>query len=252
MRPSALPAIAVEYRLLDEAPWPAQLEDACSAINFVREHAEDYGIDTERIVLQGHSAGGHIALLAGTKCGAAAVVAYYPTVGFHAAGPRPPVVTTPSGARRPSIPQADDGTVPSYQLFADGASDEEVFAASPIRQVSSASPPTLLLHGGADWLVKPFSTVLLYERLVELGVACDLHIYSGQAHEFDLAPSLLEITSREVAAFIRRTVSAVDYFSDEARTFNPMFSIQVSQPGRPPATRPQVAAAPRTARRYQP
>lgn len=215
---------AVEYRLLDEAPWPAQLEDACSAISFVRDRAEDYGVSRDRIVIQGHSAGGQIALLAGTKCNAAAVIAYYPPIGFHVAVPPPPAAGALGEAVRPSIAQADDGTVPSYTLFGEGTSDEEIIAASPIHQVSADSPPTLLLHGGADWLLKPFSSVVLYERLVNLGVACDLHLYSGQVHEFDLAPALLDITAREVALFIRRTVSATEKFNEEARTFNPMFS----------------------------
>ena len=96
-------AVAVEYRLTGEAPWPAQLHDVKRAIRHVRANANALGVDPDRIVLQGHSAGAHLALLAagtaddpawdppgseyGTgagapgdevSCAVAAVVAFYP------------------------------------------------------------------------------------------------------------------------------------------------------------------------------
>ncbi|GHO71702.1 hypothetical protein KSC_105940 [Ktedonobacter sp. SOSP1-52] len=51
---------AVEYRLVQEAPWPAQLHDVKAAIRWTRAHAEALGIDAHRIVLQGYSAGAHL------------------------------------------------------------------------------------------------------------------------------------------------------------------------------------------------
>jgi acetyl esterase/lipase len=57
-------AIAAEYRLLGEAPWPAQLNDVWDAIAWTRARAGELDIDAEKIALQGFSAGGHLALLA--------------------------------------------------------------------------------------------------------------------------------------------------------------------------------------------
>lgn len=51
-------AINVEYRLADEAPWPGGARDVAQAIAWVREHADELQIDTSRIFLIGHSAGG--------------------------------------------------------------------------------------------------------------------------------------------------------------------------------------------------
>lgn len=216
-------AFAAEYRLLDEAPWPAQIDDACAAVSFVQDQAKEFDVEPDRVVVQGHSAGGHLALLAGTRCRVAAVVAYYPTIGFHAPT-TPSEAAPPSDSGRPTIPQAADGTVPGDRLLGEHPSEEELRAASPIQQVNADSPPTLILHGGADWLIKPFSSVLLYQRLAELGVDCDLHIYAGQSHEFDLAPSMLDVTARETALFIRRNVSAVEASLEEALSFNPTFA----------------------------
>ena len=57
-------ALAAEYRLLGEAPWPAQIEDVKASIRWVRANADQLGIDPNKIALQGFSAGGHLSLLA--------------------------------------------------------------------------------------------------------------------------------------------------------------------------------------------
>ncbi|MGI9243658.1 MAG: alpha/beta hydrolase fold domain-containing protein, partial [Verrucomicrobiales bacterium] len=56
----------VSYRFTDVAAWPAQLEDVQAALAWVVEHADEYGIDPERIAVLGGSAGGHLSLMLGT------------------------------------------------------------------------------------------------------------------------------------------------------------------------------------------
>src|SRR6185436_9205212 len=71
----------VQYRLSGVAKWPAQLEDARTAIQWVRDCAGDYHVDPHQIALLGRSAGGHIALMAAFRADAAtqvqAVMAFY-------------------------------------------------------------------------------------------------------------------------------------------------------------------------------
>ena len=57
--------VNVEYRMARVAPAPAAVEDATCALRFVVQRAEDYGIDTTRIVVSGESAGGPLALAVG-------------------------------------------------------------------------------------------------------------------------------------------------------------------------------------------
>ena len=67
---------AVDYRLSGEARFPAPLEDVRAAVDWVRDHAADYGLDPGRVFLWGDSAGGHLALLAAlTGSAVGAVVA---------------------------------------------------------------------------------------------------------------------------------------------------------------------------------
>ena len=54
----------VNYRLAQEAPFPAAVEDAKAAVRFLKARAEEYGIDPERVVMWGESAGGYIASMA--------------------------------------------------------------------------------------------------------------------------------------------------------------------------------------------
>ena len=50
----------VEYRLARTAPAPAALADCLCALRFVASRAQNYGIDTQRLVISGESAGGHL------------------------------------------------------------------------------------------------------------------------------------------------------------------------------------------------
>lgn len=57
---------SIDYRLNSEAKFPAQIFDVKGAIRFLRAHADEYGIDSERIAIAGTSAGAHLATLLAT------------------------------------------------------------------------------------------------------------------------------------------------------------------------------------------
>ena len=62
---AGLAVATIDYRHALEAPFPAQLQDAKAAVRYLRAHADELGISTERIGVMGESAGGHIAALVG-------------------------------------------------------------------------------------------------------------------------------------------------------------------------------------------
>jgi len=64
---------SVEYRLSGEAPFPAAIQDIKAAIRWLRASAPQYGIDPAARGRLGGSAGGQLAALAATSCGAAAL-----------------------------------------------------------------------------------------------------------------------------------------------------------------------------------
>ena len=59
-------AMTVDYRLVGASPAPAAYQDVQTAIRWVHAHADEYGIDPDRIYLIGNSSGGHLVALAAT------------------------------------------------------------------------------------------------------------------------------------------------------------------------------------------
>lgn len=55
----------VEYRPSEIAPFPAQMQDAKTAVRFLKKHCEEYHIDVDHMAIAGDSSGGHTALMAG-------------------------------------------------------------------------------------------------------------------------------------------------------------------------------------------
>ena len=174
--------VACEYRLAQEAAWPAQIHDVKTALRWMRAQAGALGIDAARIAAWGHSAGGHLALFAagtqneaayeggGGSAGAgtdvAAAVAYY----------------APAALER----SADGGWDSAEALLGGNATDEAMRAASPIGRAGAAFPPTLLIHGADDETVPAEQSVRMHEALARAGATSELHVRAGLPHSFDL------------------------------------------------------------------
>lgn len=61
---AGLACATIDYRLAGEAIWPAQRDDVNAAIDSIAAHADQYGIDADRVGIWGESAGAHLALMA--------------------------------------------------------------------------------------------------------------------------------------------------------------------------------------------
>lgn len=74
----------IQYRLSGQYKWPAQLEDAQAALEWVHNHAAEYNVNTKQIALLGRSAGAHIALMTAMHADEAhkvqAVISFYAPV----------------------------------------------------------------------------------------------------------------------------------------------------------------------------
>jgi acetyl esterase/lipase len=216
-------ALAVQYRLLGIAAWPAQLDDAVAACHWARTNADALDIDPAALVVQGHSAGAQMALLTGaldSSMRPAAIVAYYPAIGFHPST-LPELPGDPDTPRLPSLPLDLDelGRVPSWMLFPAGASPADLSAASPIDLLHQDFPPTIVFHATADRLFDVRSSVALHQRLHALGVSAELHLYADRDHGFDRAPSMTRATVAATTSFLERMVTHREDNAAEAREF---------------------------------
>ena len=159
-------AISAEYRIKSKhGTTPIQaMEDAKSAIRFVRKNSKSYSINSQRIAAAGGSAGGHLAAVTanidlfdnvnedlGISSKPNLLVLYNPVIDF--------------GSRK--------------WLWIDNPSD-----ASPVHNISKGSPPTIILTGTKDKIV-PVETIMNYKKIMEsVGSRCDVILYDGAEHAF--------------------------------------------------------------------
>jgi acetyl esterase/lipase len=223
-----LTCVPVQYRLLTGAAWPAPLEDVRAAVRWVRAHVDELEVEPDRIVLYGESSGGHLALLAAATAAApehagaeiAAVVSFYAPTEFRAGPVGPPM----------SLDGEVEPTLGAYHLLERDADEADARAVSPLAAVSAACPPTLLFHGGADTIIDPGMSERLYAALTAAGVPCDLHLFSGQIHHFDDAPSFSAIVDATIAQFLDRTVADPEGYGREQREHNHFLQLVLAQP----------------------
>ncbi len=154
---------SVDYRLAPRWPFPAASQDVADALTFLKTHGAELGMDPGRIVVLGRSAGGHLALLL-------AYTAHDPAirgvVSFY--GP----TDLPYGYEHPADPRVFDSSAALTRVMGGRLSARRgaYEAASPIRFVTGASPPTLLIHGTPDELVDIEQARRLDRRLRDAGV----------------------------------------------------------------------------------
>jgi acetyl esterase/lipase len=151
------------YRLAPQAKFPSAVEDTRAAIAFLRNRADKLKIDPTRIVLLGRSAGGQIALTVAYSVNdpwvSGVISLYAPTdLNYSWDNPGNPLVMNTASILRDYLGGSPTEAPANYSQ------------ASPIRLVTSNSPPTLLLHGGRDELVSVQQSIRLSKRLEELGV----------------------------------------------------------------------------------
>jgi len=162
-------AISAEYRVKSRHGTSPQVcvQDGKSAIRWVRAHAEELGIDPEKLVAGGGSAGGHVAA-------ATATVAKFNEEG--------------EDVSISCRPQALVLFNPVYDNSAEGYGYDRVQAYwkdfSPMHNIDENTPPTIVFLGSQDKLI-PTTTAEKYKKLMEAkGGRCDLHIYEGEGHGF--------------------------------------------------------------------
>jgi acetyl esterase/lipase len=188
---------AISYRLAPQHRWPAQREDVLAAVAYLKANAGTLGMDANRLILVGRSAGGQIAqVLAYTAndpaiCGLVALYAPSDLEFGYAHAEEDDAIRSPTLMRR----------------FLGGPPDaakENYASASALSFVTAAAPPTLLLHGQLDALVWHRHSERLATRLAESGVQ---HLlvslpWASHAFEFNLHGPGGQLTTYAVEWFL--------------------------------------------------
>ena len=183
----------VNYRLSPVVALPEQVVDLKRAVAWIREHADEYGIDPDFICVTGGSAGGHLSALMALTAGDeryqpgfesadttfAAAVPFYGIYDF-----------TPEG-RFGHNPRVYSWFLEPFVVKAFVADEPEVYRdLSPLHQVNADAPPFLVVHGDKDVLAPVEDARVFAERLRQ--VSREPVAYAemqGAQHAFEIFPS---------------------------------------------------------------
>lgn len=170
---------SVSYSLSSEATWPAQAHEVKAAVRWLRSESPQLGLDPERFVAWGLSAGAQLAAIVGLTAdrelegrlppvgpssGVQGVISWY--------GP-----ADLAGMGRNSILDHDDPCSPESLLLGGPVRlrHDEALSASPVHHVGDrGAPPFLLVHGSADPIVPYRQSEILHRALLRAGVPSEL------------------------------------------------------------------------------
>ncbi len=176
--------VNVEYRMSGTAPAPAAVEDARCALRWVYRNAKQFHLDTSRIIVTGHSAGGHLALMAGMlqdsdglddDCPADDTIDVPMTVSA--------VIDWYGPTDLWDLIQGTDRKTYAVAWFA-GLTDKaaEAKRMSPLTYVHPALPPILILQGDQDPTVPYTESVHLHALLDAAHQPNELYTVPGGTH----------------------------------------------------------------------
>jgi acetyl esterase/lipase len=177
---------SLDFRLLPEHPWPAQIEDPIAALRWLRQVSGKYGYDASRSAAMGGSSGGHVVALWGTlplpaEDKVKAVVDLY--------GPTD-LLTMPPNVLSEKRTRADLAKANGALLLGGVVMDqpEKARAVSALHQVSKDDASFLIMHGMDDPGVPVDQSERLHAALKAAGVESTLKLIPGAGHggkEFD-------------------------------------------------------------------
>lgn len=170
-------AVVLKYRLGPRYRHPAPLQDVQRAVRYTRAHADEIGIDADRVGVMGFSAGGHLASTISThfdaghpdsgdpiereSCRPDFAVLAYPVISF-----------TADFSHRGS----------ARNLLGEDPDPELLQSLSNETQVTAETPPTFLFHTSEDKGVPVQNSLAYFQALIEHDVPAELHVYQKGPH----------------------------------------------------------------------
>ncbi len=155
-----------DYRVYPDVTFPGFVEDAASAVAWMRRNARRYGGDPSRLVVAGHSAGAHIAMLVALDRD------------YLAAAGAPDAIAAAVGLSGPY----DFLPLTSERLKGVFGAHDALSRTQPTRFVRADAPPLLLLHGSDDTTVAPRNAQRLADHVLAAGGRVEVKLYPGVGH----------------------------------------------------------------------
>lgn len=192
-------AAAVEYRLSPEAQYPAGVQDLKEAVCWMRAHANDFGLDTNKIAALGASAGAQLASLLGTTNG---MIRFEGETAYPGYSATIQAVVNVDGIVSFVHPEASaEGSAAAKWL---GGTRQDAYEtwkdASPLEYANAKTPPFLFInssiprfHAGRDDMIK---------LLNEYHIYTEVHTIENSPHSFWLVHPWFETTFEYTYQFL--------------------------------------------------
>lgn len=182
----------MSYRLTGTATAPAAVEDVRSVLTYLVKHAKELNIDTEKIIIMGTSAGGHLSMMGG----------YLNTNLYDKDKQALKDLKIAAVINKCGVADMVDFSVGSMNYKSAvrwlGTVTDTAFirTVSPMTYIDKNTPPTFIVHGDADEVVPYSQSVVLYKALKDNGVMCDFFTVEGGKHGGNDSKTKMEINRR--------------------------------------------------------
>lgn len=175
-------AVVLRYSLMPDE-FPCALYEAAYTINYVRNHAKEWDINPNKIIIAGFSAGGHVAASLATMYDQPELADFIHNV-LHVS----PKEVRPDGLLLgyPVITSGPKAHRKSFERLLGDRYDELVKSVSLEKRVSSNTPKTFLWHTFSDGNVPVDNSLLFAESLKKAEVPFELHIFPNGNHGLGL------------------------------------------------------------------
>ncbi|MCP1415730.1 alpha/beta hydrolase [Paenarthrobacter sp. A20] len=192
-----VPMLQVEYRLAPEHPGTVAAEDGLTALQWLLKHAEDLGVDPERVAVMGDSGGGGVA--AGTAILArdngvrlAKQILIYPMLDDRNTIPDPTLEGLVTWTH-------ETNWTGWHAVLGDTIGNEEVSpVAAPARLTNfKGLPPAYIEVGDLD--IFRDESIGYAQGLHRAGIGCELHVLAGVIHGHDLMDFSLSVSQQSLA-----------------------------------------------------
>ena len=162
--------------------YPVALQQVAESVLYLKNHAEEYHIDPEKIVLQGCSAGGHLAANYGVAWNS-------PFLTKRMGMENDPEKLRVSGLLLcyPVITSGEKAHEGSFRNLLGEQYEEKKEELSLENQVTPDTPPTFLWHTATDDTVPVENSLYFFQSCLQQGVSAELHIYPVGGHGLSLA-----------------------------------------------------------------
>ncbi|HVS36491.1 MAG TPA: alpha/beta hydrolase [Gemmataceae bacterium] len=184
---------SINYRLSQEAKYPAQIEDCKAAVRYLRANAKKYNLDPDHFGVFGASAGGHLVALLGTTAGVKELEGDGPNKDVSSAvqcvvdwfGPTDMLQMKAQADEKlkPAF-DADSADGPVGHLFGGPVQEKKELAerANPIHYITKDAAPFLIMHGDKDNIVPLGQSKILDDALKAAKVESTLVVVEGDGH----------------------------------------------------------------------